>query len=172
MDSKNILITGSGSGLGRGMAIRLASEGHNIILNGRTESKLVDTNQLLKKFNVNTMIKTGDVSDSGFVESMIKDIVSEFDLLHVAINNAAVSERGGTIIKTTEKELQLVMDINFKGTFLVSKYASKIMRRQRDLKPLQGKIINISSITGLDPFPMAAIYSASKAAIISCKCLV
>ena len=78
MDSKNVLITGSGSGLGRGMAIRLASEGHNIILNGRTESKLVDTNQMLKNYNVKTMIKTGDVSDSEFVETMIKDIISEF----------------------------------------------------------------------------------------------
>ena len=167
MDSKNILITGSGSGLGRGMAIRLASEGHNIILNGRTESKLVETNQMLKNYNVKTMIKTGDVSESEFVEIMIKDIISEFEWLHVTINNAGISGKGGPIIKTTEKNMQLIMDINFKGTFLVSKYTAKAMRRQKELHPLQGKIINISSITGLDPFPMAPIYSASKAAIIS-----
>ncbi|MHA1257512.1 MAG: SDR family NAD(P)-dependent oxidoreductase, partial [Promethearchaeota archaeon] len=94
MDSKTILITGSGSGLGREMALRLASEGHNIILNGRTESKLVETNQMLKNYNVKTMIKVGDVSDSEFVRSMIKDIVDQFELLHVTINNAGITGQG------------------------------------------------------------------------------
>ena len=50
MDHKNILITGSGSGLGRAMAIKLGEDGHNIILNGRTESKLIETEKLLKNF--------------------------------------------------------------------------------------------------------------------------
>jgi len=154
MDSKNILITGSGSGLGRGMAIRLASEGHNIILNGRTESKLVETNQMLKNYNVKTMIKVGDVSDSEFVHTMIKNIVDEFELLHVTINNAGITGQGGSIIQTSEKNMQLIMDINFKGTFLVSKYAARAMKRQKHLNPLQGKIINISSITGLELTPI------------------
>ncbi|KKL18502.1 hypothetical protein LCGC14_2474900, partial [marine sediment metagenome] len=74
---QNILITGSGSGLGRAMAIRLAGDGHNIILNGRTESKLIETKKLLEKFNDNISIKVGDVSSSKFVESMISEIVSE-----------------------------------------------------------------------------------------------
>jgi len=167
MDSKTILITGSGSGLGREMALRLASEGHNIILNGRTESKLVETNQMLKNYNVKTMIKVGDVSDSEFVRSMIKDIVDQFELLHVTINNAGITGQGGTITQTSEKNMQLIMDINFKGTFLVSKYAARAMKKQKHLNPLQGKLINISSITGLEPFYIAPIYSASKAAIIS-----
>ncbi len=167
MDSKNILITGSGSGLGRGMAIRLASEGHNIILNGRTESKLVETEKLLKKYNVKILKKVGDVSDSKFVESMISEIVDELSSLHVVINNAGISEKLGTIISKSEKVFQEIMDINFKGTFLVSKYALKVMKKQKNLIPLRGKIINISSFLGLEPFPGISIYSASKAAIIS-----
>ena len=167
MDSKNILITGSGSGLGRGMALRLASEGHNIILNGRTESKLAETDSLLKKYNVQTMIKVGDVSDSKFVASMITEIVDELKLLHVTINNAGISGKSSSILKTSEADFQKIMDINFKGTFLISKFAAKVMKRQKSETPLRGKIINISSITGLEPFPIAPIYSASKAAIIS-----
>ena len=57
------------------------------------------------------------------------------------------------------------MNINFKGTWLVSKYAAKFMKTQEDLKPLRGKIINVSSFTGLEPVPGIGIYSCSKAAM-------
>ncbi|HEC37146.1 hypothetical protein LCGC14_1046700 [marine sediment metagenome] len=164
---KNILITGSGSGLGRAMAIRLAEEGHNIILNGRTESKLIETEKLLEKFNVNILIKVGDVSDSKFVESMISEIVSEQKFLHGVINNAGISGTPTSILDTSEENMQKIMDINFKGTWLVSKYAAKIMKKQEELKPLRGKIINVSSIAGLEPMPGVGIYSCSKGAMIT-----
>jgi 3-oxoacyl-[acyl-carrier protein] reductase len=167
LSSKNVLITGSGSGLGRAMAIRLAKEGHNIILNGRTESKLINTQKELDKFNVKTLIEVGDVSDSKFVESMISEIVYELKLLHVVINNAGISRSTNSILDITEEKMQEIMDINFKGTWLVSKYAGKIMINQKNLEPLRGKIINVSSIAGLEPMPGIGIYSSSKAAINS-----
>jgi len=167
LNSKNILITGSGSGLGRAMAIRLASEGYNIILNGRTESKLIGTLEMLKEYNVKTFIKTGDVSDSKFVESMISEIIDDVELLHAVINNAGIRGWVGPILKISEEQAQEVMDINFKGTWLVSKYAAIKMNKQRKLEPLRGKIINVSSIAGLEPMPRVGIYSCSKAAIIS-----
>ncbi len=167
MDSKNVLITGSGSGLGKAMAIRLAEDGYNIILNGRTESKLVETDQLLKKFNIKTLIKVGDVSSSKFVESMISEIVNELNGLYGVINNAGISRGATSILNKTEEDMQKIMDINFKGAWLVSKYAAKFMIEQTDLKPLRGKIINVSSIAGLEPMPGIGIYSCSKAAMIS-----
>ncbi|MCK4383174.1 MAG: SDR family oxidoreductase, partial [Candidatus Lokiarchaeota archaeon] len=118
---KNILITGSGSGLGRAMAIRLAEEGYNIILNGRTESKLIETEKLLKEFNMKTLIKVGDVSDSKSVESMISEIVEELKGLYGVINNAGISGIPASILDITEEEMQKIMDINFKGAWLVSK---------------------------------------------------
>jgi 3-oxoacyl-[acyl-carrier protein] reductase len=167
MNHKNILITGSGSGLGRAMAVRLGEEGYNIILNGRTESKLIETKEILKKFNIKTLIKVGDVSDSKFVESMISEIVNELNLLHAVINNAGISGMASSILDMTEENMQKIMDINFKGAWLVSKYAAKFMIKQTDLKPLRGKIINVSSIAGLEPMPGIGIYSCSKAAINS-----
>ncbi|KKK41687.1 hypothetical protein LCGC14_1160380 [marine sediment metagenome] len=164
---KNILITGSGSGLGRAMAIRLAEDGHNITLNGRTESKLTETEKLLEKFNVNVSIKVGDVSSSKFVESMISEIVSEQKILHGVINNAGIGGTPGPVINTSEENMQKIMDINFKGTWLVSKFAAKIFLTQRSLKPLRGKIINVSSIAGLEPMPGTGIYNCSKAAVNS-----
>jgi 3-oxoacyl-[acyl-carrier protein] reductase len=167
MNSLNILITGSGSGLGRAMAIRLAKEGHNIILNGRTESKLTETEKMVAPFKVKTTVKVGDISNSHFVESMISDIVKEHKLLHVVINNAAIGGAASFILDITEEKMQEIMDINFKGTWLVSKYAGKAMRNQTSLAPLRGKIINVSSIAGLEPMPWVGIYSSSKAAVIS-----
>lgn len=166
VNHKNILITGSGSGLGRAMAIRLAEEGYNIILNGRTESKLVETEKMLKKFQVDVLIKAGDVSDSSFVSSMISEIVSEKKELHGVINNAGIGGMASSILDISEEAMQKVMDINFKGAWIVSKYAAKVMITQRNLKPLRGKIINVSSIAGLDPMPGVGIYSCSKAALI------
>ncbi|MFW9824039.1 MAG: SDR family NAD(P)-dependent oxidoreductase, partial [Candidatus Thorarchaeota archaeon] len=131
MRPKNILITGSGSGLGRAMALRLAKEGYNIILNGRTEIKLVETRNMLKKFHINALIKAGDVSDSNFVSSMISDIINEMNKLHCVINNAGIGGIGTSILDISEEDIQKVMDINFKGAWLVSKYAGKIMQTQR-----------------------------------------
>jgi 3-oxoacyl-[acyl-carrier protein] reductase len=167
MRPKNILITGSGSGLGRAMAIRLAEEGCNIILNGRTESKLVETEKMLNKYSINSLIKAGDVSDSDFVSSMISEIVTDMKELHCVINNAGIGGIGIPILEISEESMQKVMDINFKGAWLVSKYAAKAMIVQRRLKPLRGKIINVSSIAGLEPMPGIGIYSCSKAAMIS-----
>ncbi|MHA2390553.1 MAG: SDR family NAD(P)-dependent oxidoreductase [Promethearchaeota archaeon] len=167
MCPKNILITGSGSGLGRAMAIRLAKEGYNIILNGRTESKLVETEKMLNKYSITSLIKAGDVSDSDFVSTMISEIVTDMKELHCVINNAGISGIGLSILEISEESMQKVMDINFKGAWLVSKYAANAMRAQRSLKPLRGKIINVSSIAGLEPMPSIGIYSCSKAAMIS-----
>ena len=149
------------------MAIRLAREGYNIILNGRTESKLIETREMLKKFNIKALIKAGDVSDSKFVKSMISEIVDEWEILYGVINNAGISEGRTSILRITEEKMQKIMDINFKGAWLVSKYAAKFMKRQRELKPLRGKIINVSSIAGLEPMPGIGIYSCSKAAMIA-----
>jgi 3-oxoacyl-[acyl-carrier protein] reductase len=165
VNNKNILITGSGSGLGRAMAIRLGEEGYNIILNGRTESKLIETRKILEKFNIKTLIKVGDVSDSKFVEKMISEIVEEQKVLYGVINNAGISGNFSSILNITEEDAQKIMDINFKGTWLVSKFAAKFMKKQKDLKPLKGKIINVSSFLGLEPAPGVGIYSCSKAAI-------
>ena len=165
MNSKNVLITGSGSGLGRAMAIRLAKEGYNIILNGRTESKLIETEKMLKEFNIKILIKVGDVSDSKFVKSMISGIVDEQEGLYAVINNAGISGNATSILSMKEEDAQKIMDINFKGAWLVSKYAARVMKRQKEMKPLRGKIINVSSFMGLEPAPGVGIYGCSKAAM-------
>ncbi|MFX0135054.1 MAG: SDR family NAD(P)-dependent oxidoreductase [Candidatus Hodarchaeota archaeon] len=167
MNSKNILITGAGSGFGRAMAIRLAKEGNNLILNDLNSEGLNETEKLLKSFNVETLLQVGDISDSNFVKSMILESFNKFKLLHVLINNAGISGNPTNTIDISEEVMEKIMGVNFKGPWLVTKFAAKKMKTQRQLKPIRGKIINIASIAGKDPSPLIGIYSCSKAALIA-----
>lgn len=167
MNSKNILITGAGSGFGRAMAIRFAKEGHNLILNDINGATLSETEKILKQFNVKILLQVGDVSDSNFVESMISETINEFKLLHVVINNAGIRGKETNVIDISEEDMEKVMNINFKGAWLISKFAAKKMKKQKELKPIRGKLINIASIAGKFPLEIAGIYSISKAALIA-----
>jgi len=165
--TKNILITGAGSGFGRAMAIRLASEDYNLILNDMNEEGLKQTDNLLKEYNIKSFLQVGDISDSEFVQSMINNTKDEFEILHVIINNAGISGEPINMIDVSEKDLDRIMNINFKGTWLLCKYAAKMMKKQKDIKPIRGKIINIASDAGKHPMPLIGPYSCSKAAIIA-----
>lgn len=167
MNSKNILITGAGSGFGRAMAIRFAKEGNNLILNDVNGDDLTETEKILEQYNVKILPQVGDVADSNFVESMISETINEFQLLHVVINNAGIRGDPANTIDISEEDMERIMNVNFKGTWLISKFAAKKMKKQKELKPIRGKIINIASIAGKEPLEIAGIYSCSKAAVIA-----
>ena len=167
MNPKNILITGAGSGFGRAMGIRLASEGHNLILNDVNENGLKETEKLIKEHNIKILLQVGDVSDSKSVQNMISNTKKEFQVLHVIINNAGVSGEPTNMIDVSEEDLDHVMNVNFKGYWLLSKYAAKLMKKQKDIKPIRGKIINVASDAGKYPMPLIGPYSCSKAAVIA-----
>ncbi|MFX1452368.1 MAG: SDR family NAD(P)-dependent oxidoreductase [Promethearchaeota archaeon] len=167
MNSRNILITGAGSGFGRAMAVRLAKEGNNLILNDLNSDGLNETKSLLKSYNVETLLHVGDISDSKFVKSMISETFDKFKLLHILINNAGIGGNPTNTIDISEEEMERIMSVNFKGPWLVSKFAAKKMKSQRQLNPIRGKIINIASIAGKEPSPLIGIYSCSKAALIA-----
>ena len=96
---------------------------------------------------------------------MISDIVDECEVIYGFINNAGISGGASSILNIKEEDAQKIMDINFKGAWLVSKYAANFIKKQRELTPLWGKIINVSSFLGLEPAPGVGIYSCSKAAM-------
>ncbi|MHC1592058.1 MAG: SDR family NAD(P)-dependent oxidoreductase [Candidatus Helarchaeales archaeon] len=164
-EMKNIIITGAGSGFGRAMAIRLASEGNNLILNDINEETLNETKKLLEKFDVQVQLHVGDTADSSFLKSMVDSTIKEFQDIHVLINNAGIGGEVMNFIDLPEKELERVLDVNFKAYWKLSKLVAKKMKTQRKLKPLRGKIINISSIAGKLPMEMLGAYSCSKAAV-------
>ena len=161
LKGKTALVTGSGRGLGKAIALKLAGMGANIVLNDVASSDSVDqTAEEFKTSGYNCVVTKGDVRNAEDVEDMVKKAVEAFGTLDILVNNAGIT-KDTLIIKMSEKDWDDVLDINLKGAFLCTKAAAKIMMKQRS-----GKIINIASVAGVMGNPGQANYSASKAGLI------
>jgi 3-oxoacyl-[acyl-carrier protein] reductase len=161
LKGKTALITGSGRGLGKSIALKLAQMGANIVLNDIEQSDSVDeTAEEFKELGYNVAVTKGDVRDSNDVEKMVQTAADSFGRLDILVNNAGIT-RDTLMIKMSEKDWDDVIDINLKGAFICTKAAVRIMMKQRC-----GKIINISSVAGVMGNSSQANYSSSKAGLI------
>lgn len=161
LKGKTAVVTGSGRGLGKAIALKLAQMGANIVLNDIAGSDAIDaTAEEFKAAGYNVAVTKGDVRNVEDVEEMVKKAVETFGSLDILVNNAGIT-RDMLMIKMSEKDWDDVLDINLKGAFLCTKAAAKIMMKQRS-----GKIINIASVAGVMGNPGQANYSASKAGLI------
>ena len=168
LKNKTAVITGAGGkyGIGRSIALRLASEGANIVVNDlKTKIKeLNNLRELIIKKSSNCLVVCGDISKSKDVEFLIKKINKKFNRIDILINNAAASAKFDRvpIISLHEKIWDNIHDINLKGTFLSCKFVAKEMIKNNN----GGKIINISSSVGKDYVKENyGAYSSSKFAI-------
>lgn len=158
------LVTGSSKGIGKICIIELAKEGYDVVINYNTsKSNALELEKYIKdNFNVKVLTIKCDVSDEENVKNMINTIINKLDSIDVVVNNAAI-EINSDFYDKTKESFRKVLDTNLIGTFLVSKYASIYM-----LKNKFGKIINITSDNGIDKNdPNTLEYDASKAGIIS-----
>lgn len=161
LDGKTALITGSARGLGKAIAIKLASLGANIVLNDIPSSEELDaTAEELRKAGYNAAVTRGDVRNQDDVKTMISTAVESFGSLDILVNNAGVT-RDKPMAMMSEEDWDLVLDINLKGAFLCTKFAVKQMIRQK-----YGRIVNIASVAGRYGNRGQANYSASKAGLI------
>lgn len=161
LKGKTALVTGSGRGLGKAIAKKLAQMGANIVINDVESSDSVDaTAEEFKSEGYSVAVTKGDVRNEEDVKRMIKVAVDSFGSLDILVNNAGVT-RDKPMAMMSEEDWDLVLDINLKGAFLCTKAATKIMMKQR-----RGKIINIASVAGIMGNPGQANYSASKAGLI------
>lgn len=161
LKGKTAVVTGSGRGLGKAIALKLAQMGANIVLNDIPASDAIDaTAEEFKAAGYNVAVTKGDVRSTEDVEVMVKAAVDTFGSLDILVNNAGIT-KDMLMIKMSEKDWDDVLDINLKGAFLCTKAAARIMMKQRS-----GKIINIASIVGVMGNAGQANYSASKAGLI------
>ena len=161
LHGKTALVTGAGKGIGRAIALRLANEGANVVINySGSEDAAADCAAECEKAGVRTLRVKADVSDAAQVEEMFARAVEEFGTLDILVNNAGIT-RDKIILRMKEEDFDSVLDINLKGSYNCMKAASKIMLKQRS-----GRIISISSIVGLRGNAGQVNYSASKAGII------
>lgn len=161
--NKTVLVTGAGTGIGASTAIMFAKNGYDVIIHyNKSYEKAIKVEEECKKYGVNTLLVKADIANELEIKEMINKILSKFSKIDVLINNAGISIDTLFSDKTKENFMK-TLEVNLVGTFLVSKYVSEIM-----LKNKYGKIINISSTNGIDKyFPMCLDYDASKAGIIS-----
>lgn len=161
LEKKTALVTGAGKGIGRAIALALAKMGVLVIVNYRgSKEQAEETVQKIREMGQEAEAYPCDVSDFQAVETMMKIIVSKYGRLDILVNNAGIT-KDGLILKMSEEDFDKVVDTNLKGTFHTIRHASRQMIRQRS-----GRIINISSVSGVMGNPGQANYAASKAGVI------
>ena len=158
---KAAFITGANTGIGKTIALTLAQDGFNILLNYVfNEEAAIETKKEIEALGVECSLIYGDISDFTLVEKMMEDAFNVYGRLDVLVNNAGIT-KDQLILRMTEDEFDDVIRVNLKGTFNCIKHASRRMLKQRE-----GRIINISSIIGLAGNTGQCNYSASKAGVI------
>lgn len=154
------LVTGASRGIGRAIAVRLASCGATVAGVARSLSALEGTLQAIRDAGGTAEGWAANVADAADVRRVVDEVEAKFQKIHVLVNNAGIT-RDGLVLRMEDDAWQDVIDTNLKGTFLFCRAVGAIMMRGR-----YGRIINISSVSGLMGNPGQANYSASKAGVI------
>ncbi|KQW27250.1 3-ketoacyl-ACP reductase [Rhizobium sp. Root274] len=154
------LVTGAGSGIGRGAALKLAAGGAFVGLLGRTEDELQDTLAEIESAGGRGMILVADVSDDAGMKRAVETLTAVNGALHMVVANAGINGTWAPIDDLTPEEFDKTIAINLRGTYLTLHHSVKPM------KQTGGAIVVVSSINGTRTFttPGATAYSATKAA--------
>lgn len=158
------IITGASQGIGAAIAKRLAKDGFNIAINDVNEAQLekggYGVAEECRSYGVEAECFVADVSKYAQCEEMVKAVKDRFGSIDVLVNNAGIT-RDGLLVRMSEENYDLVIAVNQKSVFNMTKHVGAVMMKQRS-----GRIINLSSVAGLHGNPGQMNYSASKAAII------
>ena len=158
-DTRTVLVTGAGTGIGRAIALAFAKEGYRVAAADLDESAAAVTATAAGGGAMAVQADVGDVAD---IDRMVSTVVSELGHLDVIVNNAGVT-RGAYIMNLTEDDWDRMHRVNAKGVFFCLQRAAREMIPRRE-----GRIINIASIAGRGfPGTSNAAYAASKGAVIS-----
>jgi NAD(P)-dependent dehydrogenase (short-subunit alcohol dehydrogenase family) len=157
--TKIALVTGAGSGIGRAVALALASNGYRVLLTGRQRNKL---EKVAQEGGAACHVLPADVSDPHSVVQLFARIAMEFGRLDLLFNNAGTSAPPTPLEDLPFETWRKVIDTNLTGTFLCTQAAFKLMKEQT---PRGGRIINNGSISASVPRPLIVAYTASKHAV-------
>jgi 3-oxoacyl-[acyl-carrier protein] reductase len=161
VNGKIALVTGASRGIGKEIALELAREGANVVVNySGSEAKANEVVDEIKSMGREAVAIQCNVADSDSVQSMVKDTISQFGTLDILVNNAGIT-KDNLLMRMKENEWDDVININLKGVFLCTKAVTRQMMKQRS-----GRIINISSIVGVSGNPGQANYVAAKSGVI------
>lgn len=163
LKGKVAVVTGASRGIGASIALKYAENGADvaILYNGNTEAAESVKKEISEKYNVKSEIYKCDVSDSEICKTTVSDIIETFGGVDILVNNAGIT-RDGLIATMSEEDFDVVINTNLKGCFNMIKALSRNFIRKK-----YGKIINLSSVSGLNGIPGQVNYSSSKAGVIA-----
>ena len=158
---KVAVVTGASRGIGRAIALELASRGATVVINynGSLE-RAEEVQKEIEEKGGEAEIRQWNVADHKACESAVKDIVKTHGSIDILVNNAGIT-KDGLLMKMSEEDFDKVLDTNLKGTFHTIRAALRQMIRQRS-----GRIINMASVVGVSGNAGQANYAASKAGVI------
>lgn len=161
LQGKNALITGASRGIGKAIAVAFAMEGANIAFTDIRRDELMDeTEKELNAMGVKAVGYASDASSFEDSEKMVDEVAREFGRIDILINNAGIT-RDNLLMRMTENDWDLVIKVNLKSAFNLTKSVQKYMLKQR-----AGSIVNMSSVVGVSGNAGQSNYSASKAGLI------
>jgi 3-oxoacyl-[acyl-carrier protein] reductase len=161
LTGKTALITGGAKGIGRAIALKIAENHGNvaILYRGSQKSAEATVNEILS-FGVQAKSYQCDVSDFNATKAVVSEVVKDFEGLDILVNNAGITN-DKLLIAMKEEDFDSVINTNLKGAFNMTKHAGAYLLKQR-----KGRIINISSISGMMGNVGQCNYSAAKAGLI------
>ena len=160
LQGKTALITGGAQGIGKAIAQRLAQEGAKVAIADVNFDLAQSVAAELEKGGMLAAAFQADVSSCSQAEHLVGNVMDRFSALDILVNNAGIT-RDALLIRASEEDWDLVMKVNLKGAFNLTKSAAKAMIKQR-----RGRIVNISSVIGLMGNVGQTTYAASKAGLI------
>jgi len=161
LQNKIAIITGAGSGIGRGIALSFVKEGARVVVVDWSEEGGKETVRQIEKVNGEAIFIKTDVSKASDVDQLVEACLDKFDRVDILVNNAGIL-KSSVFHETSEEDWDTILNVNLKSVFLVSKRVIPEM-----LKQGKGKIINIASIAGLVGFDKIGSYCASKGGMIA-----
>jgi len=160
LTGKVALVTGGAQGIGKAIALLLASHGADVAVWDINLEKAQETASEIQGLGTRSLAMKVNVADYREVEQMVEAIVGQWGRIDILINNAGIT-RDRLILRMTEEDWDAVLNVNLKGTFNCTKAAIRYMSKQKS-----GKIVSIASVTGEMGNPGQANYGASKAGVI------
>lgn len=170
LTGKAAFVTGSGRGIGRAVALKLASEGANIVVNDLDAEPANEVVAAIKAAGGNAIAHVGSVTEEGFAEAFIKTGVDAFGSVDIIVNNAGYTW-DAMIGKMTDEQFDVIMDVHVKAPFRILRAASRVFipdarQEAEEGRKVYRKVVNISSVAGTGGNAGQANYSSAKSAVL------